>query len=138
MADEILEFISEFNVKKDIPDYEMELLQMEEDAIKDVLPDLEKAGYYTGAITIDGKLQAFIIGGQSGGDTAIVHVEKANTQYRGLYQAINNEFCKHLPSNIKYINREEDMDIPGLRTSKQSYRPYKMIEKYIAIFKQDL
>ena len=75
-------------------------------------------GYIAGAIRIDGKIEALSIGGRIRNDMIDVHVEKANTEYRGLYQAINNEFCIHEASNIKYINREEDMDIVGTPQSK--------------------
>ena len=56
-------------------------------------------------------------------------------EFRGLYQAINNEFCKNVAANAKYINREEDMGIPNLRKAKLSYKPVKLIEKYIGVFK---
>ena len=46
------------------------------------------------------------------------------------------EFCKHLPAEIKYVNREEDMGLPGLRKSKLSYKPVKLVEKYIVTFKE--
>ena len=62
------------------------------------------------------------------------HVEKANVEYRGLYQAINNEFCKHVAGWAKYINREEDMGIPNLRKAKLSDRPCRLLEKYIGHF----
>jgi hypothetical protein len=78
------------------------------------------------------------IGGYLGKNTVTVHVEKANIEYRGLYQAINNEFCKHVASHVKYINREEDMGIPGLRKAKLSYHPIKLVENYIGVFKSDL
>ncbi|MBQ6401729.1 MAG: DUF2156 domain-containing protein [Firmicutes bacterium] len=135
MADEAMTFIDEFNQRKDVPDHEMEMLKMEERAMEDVFRNIEAVGYSAGAILIDGKIQAIAIGGQLGGNMITEHVEKANTEFRGLYQAINNEFCRNVASRAKYINREEDMGIPNLRKAKLSYRPCKLLEKYIAVFR---
>jgi len=63
-------------------------------------------------------------------DTALIHVEKGNPNIRGVYQIINQEFCRNRWSNMKYINREEDMGIDGLRQAKESYHPVKLVEKY--------
>ncbi len=134
MADDAMAFIRAFNERKQVPDYERGLLEMEEMAMEDVFHNLEQVGYLTGAILIEDEIQALSIGGLLGRNTVTVHVEKANTQFRGLYQAINNEFCKHMPAYIKYINREEDMGIPGLRKAKLSYKPVKLIENHIATF----
>ena len=134
MADEAMQFIAEFNARKDVPEHEMELLKMEEEAMEDVFRNIEAVGYEAGAIRIDGKIEAIAVGGRLGTKMITEHVEKANVEYRGLYQAINNEFCKHVASWAKYINREEDMGIPNLRKAKLSYRPCKLLEKYIGHF----
>ena len=134
MADEAMQFIDEFNRRKDIPDHEMELLKMEMEAMDDVFRNLEAVGYEAGAIRIGGKIEAIAVGGKLGTKMITEHVEKANIEYRGLYQAINNEFCKHVASWAKYINREEDMGIPNLRKAKLSYRPCRLLEKYIGHF----
>lgn len=131
-AEEALAFIRQFNEGKDLSEYEMNLLRMEEEAMKDVLNNIEAVGYLAGAIYIGGEMQALTIGGPLGKRSVVVHVEKANIKYRGAYQAINNEFSKSLEAHIKCINREEDMDIPGLREAKMSYRPVEFVEKYIA------
>jgi len=138
MADDAMDFIHAFNKRKCLPEHEMKLLMMEELAMEDALRNLEKVGYLAGAILIDGKIEALSIGGYLGKKTVTVHVEKANTEYRGLYQAINNEFCKHVAAHVKCINREEDMGIAGLRKAKLSYHPVKLLENYIALFKADL
>ena len=135
MADDAMRFIDEFNRRKEVPANEMELLKMEEEAMKDVFENLEKVGYEAGAILIDGNIEAIAVGGHLGSKMITEHVEKANVNFRGLYQAINNEFCKHTASWAKYINREEDMGIPNLRKAKLSYRPVKLLEKYIGYFK---
>lgn len=136
MADDAMRFIAEFNARKDVPAHEMELLKMEEIAMDDVFRNIEAVGYNAGAILIDGKIEALAIGGQLGKNTITEHIEKANVNYRGLYQAINNEFCRHVASKAKYINREEDMGIPNLRKAKLSYNPVKLLEKYIGEFKK--
>ena len=136
MAEEAMTFIGEFNRKKEVPEHEMQLLKMEEEAMADVLYNLEKVGYLAGAITIGDRIEAISIGGNLGRNTVTVHVEKANIDFRGLYQAINNEFCRHVASHVKYINREEDMGIPNLRKAKLSYKPVKLLEKHIAVFKK--
>ena len=60
--------------------------------------------------------------------------EKANPDIRGLYQAINNEFIRHEFSEVEFINREEDMGLPGLRQAKESYNPDHFAEKYDAVY----
>jgi len=138
MTEEAMKFIAEFNERKKLPPHEMELLRMEEDAMRDVFENMERVGYHGGAIRIGGKLEAFSVGGNLGKNMLTVHVEKANIEYRGAYQAINNEFCIHEAKNLTFVNREEDMDIPGLRKAKLSYHPVELLKKYIVVFKEDL
>lgn len=135
MADDAMRFISDFNKRKEVPAHEMEMLKMEEQAMEDVFKNIEAVGYSAGAILIDDNIQAIAIGGNLGKKTITEHVEKANVEFRGLYQAINNEFCRNVAAKAKYINREEDMGIPNLRKAKLSYKPVKLIEKYIGVFK---
>ena len=136
MAEEAMEFLQEFNARKDVPDHERVMLEMEAEAMSDVLHNLEAVGYLAGAIRICGKMEAIAIGGRLNRNTITEHVEKANINYRGLYQAINNEFCKAVAKNFKFINREEDMGIPNLRKAKLSYKPVKLVEKYIVTCKE--
>lgn len=135
MAEECIALNSKINNNKIVNEKELELLKMEETALLDAFSNFYEAGYIGGAIKINNEIQAFTIAGSLGKDTLSVHIEKANSPFRGLYQAINNEFCKANAKNIKYINREEDMGMEGLRKAKMSYRPVKFIEKYIATFK---
>ncbi len=132
MAEDAMRFIDEFNQRKEVPEHEMQMLKMEEQAMEDVFRNLETVGYLAGAILIDGKIEALTIGGTLNKNTVTVHVEKANVNFRGLYQAINHEFCVNVPPQVKYINREEDMGLPNLRRAKLSYKPVKLVEKYIA------
>jgi hypothetical protein len=63
-------------------------------------------------------------------DTAVIHAEKANPKYEGLYPFINQRFCEAEWSDHKYVNREQDLGEKGLRKAKLSYHPNHMVRKY--------
>ena len=65
---------------------------------------------------------------------AAEHFEKADDDYRGLYQVICSEFCKRLPEEIVYVNREEDMGLENLRKAKEALRPDHKEVKYGGCF----
>lgn len=81
-------------------------------------------------VFIDGKLQAFSMGEKINGDMALIHIEKANADIRGLYPYINKMFVTDIFPDVKWVNREEDMGVPGLRKAKLSYYPERFVEKY--------
>jgi len=60
----------------------------------------------------------------------IIHIEKALTQYKGVYQYINRAFASELDESITHINREQDLGIPGLRQAKMTYQPSSLLMKY--------
>ena len=64
--------------------------------------------------------------------TYLVHFEKGDNNYKGVYQFINNETAKNLPETVLYINREQDLGDEGLRQAKMTYRPCGFINKYLA------
>lgn len=81
-------------------------------------------------------LVAVTAGEQICNDTALIHLEKADTKFTGSYPAVNQLFIENYFSHTKYINREEDMGIEGLRKAKLSYRPVFLLEKFTALEKK--
>lgn len=81
-------------------------------------------------IYVDGVPEAFTVGEQINSNTAVIHIEKANSKINGLYTYINQQFCKNTWSDLEFINREQDLGIEGLRKAKLSYNPAKLINKY--------
>ncbi len=137
MVPEIMAYIESKNEYKmgETPEDWKEILELETEAIRELLKFVGK-DLLTGVIRIDGKIEAVTLGEfakTNSHETVLVHVEKADDRFRGLYQAINNEFCKRLPEDTIYVNREEDMGLENLRQTKTSYKPVKMGEKYLAI-----
>jgi hypothetical protein len=89
--------------------------------------ELELSGV---AIRIDGKIEAISVYEKMNPDTVVVHYEKGAPDYDGVYKAINAETAKLIQKGFKFVNREPDMGLPGLRKAKMSYRPHHMVEVY--------
>ena len=81
-------------------------------------------------IRINGNIEALAVYEKMNPDTAVVHYEKGSPYFDGIYKAINMETAKILQKDFMFINREEDMGIPGLRQAKLSYRPHHMVEVF--------
>ncbi len=111
---------------------EQESVALEREAIVSALTSLDALRLRCGAVAVDGRVEAFSVGEQVG-DTAFIHLEKANTLlHDGMFAVINNQFaCNAFPSAVLF-NREEDVGIEGLRRAKQSYHPCRMERKYVA------
>jgi len=81
--------------------------------------------YYIGK-----KPVAYALGEALPGGAFAVHFEKGLPGYAGLLQFVNQSFAKALPEKYKFINREQDLGIEGLRHAKLSYRPHGFVKKY--------
>lgn len=92
-------------------------------------------GLMGGVIRKDGCIAAFTVGEPLNSETFCVHIEKADTQYNGIYAGINNCFARDAAAEYKFINREEDLGIEGLRKSKLSYYPAFILNKNTVVFK---
>lgn len=104
----------------------------------DMNAKIELFGHYEalqqvgGILRVDGKAVAVTVGEELNPKMMVTHVEFANTDYRGSFPLINQEFAKNECASYLYINREEDMGIEGLRHAKRSYYPVLMMKKYRA------
>ncbi len=109
--------------------------EKEKKVIEYLFTNFDALDLKAGAIKVEEKIIAFTIGSKINNETFDIHIEKADRDFEGAFAVINQEFAKRLDSSYKYINREEDLGIEGLRKAKLSYYPIKLIEKYIATLK---
>ena len=85
-----------------------------------------------------GEVVAFTMGDVLSSDTFDVHFEKAYSELEGAFVMINREFARRVRQRhpeIRYLNREDDMGVEGLRRAKESYYPDLMVEKHSAVRK---
>ena len=106
-------------------------LHHEEMAIREALLHFDQLDCLGGVILVDEKVVAFSLGEELNPDTAVIHLEKANSEFVGSYAVINQEFCQNGWRAFTYINREQDLGEPGLRQAKLSYYPDHMSNKVI-------
>jgi hypothetical protein len=107
-------------------------LQDEEEALRRLLPNLDPLGAKGRLLRLDGHVVAFTVGAPIGTDTMDILCEKAILHIGGAYQFINQLFAQNECTGYTYINREEDMGLPGLRKAKLSYYPVELLRKYTA------
>ena len=117
------------------PDMDFHLEQV---AIGRALRFREELGMEGLVLLVEGKIAAFTLGSRMNEDTFDIHFEKALDE--AAYPAINQAFAAHLREKypeVKWLDREDDMGLEGLRKAKLSYNPDMMVEKYWARLWED-
>jgi hypothetical protein len=115
-------------------------LSMEYVALRRAFDRYEALGFEGMALREDGRILAMTLATRLSGDTFNVHFEKALEDVDGAYTAINQAFSNYLWKtfpNLQYLNREDDLGIPGLRKAKLSYNPDHLIVKFWAQLREE-
>lgn len=117
-------------------DYDAQFSKDSEDArrelstAKETLRLAGEGDYFTGGMELEGKLLSLSMAERCG-DTLHIHIEKALYSYEGVYPATVQAFAQLFAGEgIEWINREDDSNDRGLRTSKLQYLPAQLLEKY--------
>ena len=114
--------------------------EMERTALKKALAHREALGLEGLVLFVDGQAVAMTMGSRLTENTFDIHFEKALDVVDGAYAAINNGFARYLREKypeIRFLNREDDMGLEGLRKAKLSYNPDHLIEKSWAHLLED-
>lgn len=116
----------------DDPDFSFEF-----EAVLTAFENYEKLDFIGGLIRADDEVVAYTMGEKQSDELFVTHFEKAPSDMQGAYAIINQEFSKQcLQGKFKYVNREEDLGIEGLRKAKQSYYPEILLDKYMATYNE--
>lgn len=108
-----------------------EHLDYEVRGIHEILKNCGELKVRMGGVFIDDNLEGFSIGSYNSFEKmAIIHIEKANQDFNGLYQYINQQFLLNEFPDVELVNREDDLGIEGLRKAKMSYNPVGFAKKY--------
>jgi hypothetical protein len=100
-------------------------------ALKKLLSSAAKFNLIIIGIYYEEKLIAFSLVEVIQRKYSIVHFEKADISYIGIYEFLKHSLSKLLiEMDCKYLNYEQDLGMDGLRQSKLSYRPTRFFRKY--------
>ena len=83
-----------------------------------------------------GEVFAFALGAPLTDTVFDVHFERARNDIQGAYPAVNRSFAQYVRNRyprIRYLNREDDMGIEGLRKAKLSYYPDYLQVNFCAV-----
>ena len=91
------------------------------------MEELELCG---GIYYVDGRPAAYTLGEEIGRDQFVIHFEKGLREFKGLMQFVVQSFAQILPEKYRFINREQDLGIEGIRKAKMGYRPVGFVKKF--------
>jgi len=113
-----------------------EVLSAENRAVYRVLENWKQLNdMLGGALLVDGQMVAYTVAEALTPQSIVIHFEKGDTQFKGVYQAINQMFLAHSARDFLTVNREQDLNDEGLRKSKLSYNPLEFMRKSRVTFK---
>lgn len=104
-------------------------MQAEAEAARLSLTHHEAFGIRGGVLMSGGRVCGFTFGAMVSPDVFAVHVEKASREVTGAYPVLASELAKTLPESVLFLNREEDLGLPGLRKAKSDWAPASMNQK---------
>ena len=81
--------------------------------------------------TLNHTLRAFTFGEYLGSNQSSITIEKTDLATKGLAQFIFSEFCRQCWGDRPFVNVGDDWGLESLAWTKQSYRPVKLLQKYV-------
>jgi ribosomal protein S18 acetylase RimI-like enzyme len=76
-------------------------------------------------------IRGFTFGEHLGQDQSSIVIEKTDLEVKGLAQFIFSEFCRSEFADRPLVNVGDDWGLETLAWTKRSYRPVKLLQKYV-------
>lgn len=111
-------------------------LTKEKCAIYQMLTHFDELKLHGIMVRLGDEIAGLSVGEELTEDTYVVHVEKGDQHCRGIYQFINQQLAMRVAQKYKWINREPDVGVAGLRHAKTSYHPHHFMETFQISYKR--
>jgi hypothetical protein len=106
-------------------------LELENEAILLGLKNFDNLKLSGILLYIDGAIRGYAYGSKLSNDCYDVIIEKGDREIDNIYRVLNKELVLRCCGGLTYINREEDLGVPGLRKAKLSYKPDILLKKFV-------
>lgn len=126
--DEVKEFLKRWCQYRECDKYT--ILKHEKEALNEALLAFDELQFEGLVIKPHGEIGGLAIFEELNHETSVVHYEKGLPDCEGIYKEINYQTAIYLKERYKYINRESDMGLPGLKEAKERYHPDHRAELY--------
>ena len=80
---------------------------------------------------VNERIRGFTFGEHLGHDQSSIVIEKTDLEVKGLAQFIFSEFCRTHFADRPLVNVGDDWGLETLAWTKMSYRPVKLLQKYV-------
>jgi len=101
-----------------------------------VMEHPERYPFHTFAVRVGGAVRGVIVGETRHG-VLFIHIEKSEKSFPGINESLFRAFVAdrlRVDPSLRYVNREEDMGDEGLRRSKRSFCPTRILKKYTVTY----
>ena len=99
-------------------------------ATREALELADSLGLAGVVVLVEGVVKAFALGERLNDTTSVCHFEKSGPFLEGISQLVDREFNRLLFTDCLFVNREQDLGEPGLRSAKLSYHPVELVKKF--------
>jgi hypothetical protein len=99
-------------------------------AVSEALENFNELHLRGGCLLSGNEFLGFTLGSEINPESFAVHFLYGDPAAPGISQTLLREACTKTYLEYKYIDLEQDLGIPGLRTAKLSYHPLRLEEKY--------
>ena len=130
--EEIRRFQAWWKAEKNLRDAEDVQLELEDAAIRIGLAEFFELGLSGIIVYIDWRVAGYAYGAALSETCYDVMIEKGDRSVADIYKILNRDLVRMCCGGMTYINREEDLGVPGLRKAKLSYKPDILLSKFIA------
>lgn len=130
-SDSALAFTRDLLKRRKIPS---KTLEQEFEAIKTAFENFDTLRLEGVSISIKDQLIAYAVFSRISDSFYDIQFEKADPDFKGAGQLINHESAKYLQGKCRFVNREQDLGIKGLRQAKLSYDPVDLMTSFELLF----
>jgi hypothetical protein len=82
---------------------------------------------------VEKELVGFSISSIINKEYLLCHFTKGNIKYVGVYEYMLKNYGANAVNIAQFMNYEQDLGLPGLRFSKNSFRPSSFLKKYVIV-----